>query len=304
MLPDSDREGGFIVIQRRIQSSDLWRSLRGDQRAVFMTLLLLANWKPAKARWRDQWYEVKRGELSHSMSSIAEEANVGIKVVRTTIEALMADDRQVGGNGPAIVAKYPISGTGPGTGPRILTVVNYDKYQALSGEAGTGAGTDPARVGHGPGTDPAQREPFKPVEPSEQRSFCGKPSASPPPVEPAKAKKEKPTDPRHQPLTERLVASFLEVCGVKYGFGGGRDAKAVSELLRLSDGDLDEVDRRWRAGLSLGDKWPGCSTICGLPAKWNELAKVNGAKQLRAFQPITDSAKKFHEENAGKDLIL
>ena len=105
---------------------------------------------------------------------------------------------------------------------------------------------------------------------------CGQPSADPPAVNgPTKAKKEKPTDPRHQPLVERLTATFLAVRGTKYGFGGVKDAAAVTSLLKLSDGNADEVDRRWRRALELNDKWPGCSTIALLPAKWNELA-ANG----------------------------
>lgn len=166
-MSEDRRELGFVVLLRQVQSSDLWRSLRADQRGVFVQLLLLANWKPRKARWKDQWYEVGRGELAHTLATIAEESAASVKVVRTTLEALMADDRPAGGNGPAVTERYPVPGTGPGTGPRVLTIVNYDRFQSVPEDAGTGPGTEPARVGHRPGTDRAEREPREPDQPGE-----------------------------------------------------------------------------------------------------------------------------------------
>ena len=138
-------DGGWITLHRKVRGSDLWRSLRADQRGVFVTLLLLANWAPRKARWGEHWYVVGRGELSHTLQTIAREAGASVKVVRSTVAALRSDG--------AVSEKYPISGTGPGTGPRVLTIVNYDKYQDVSGADGTGPGTDRARVGHGSGTE-------------------------------------------------------------------------------------------------------------------------------------------------------
>lgn len=152
------REGGFIKLHRKVDSSALWRSLTAEQRAVMVEVLFLANWKPARARWKDQWYEVGRGELSHTLATIAAEARVSVKVVRSTLVALMADDTEAGGNGPFLVEKYPIPGTGPGTGPRVLSIVNYAKYQDVPEDMGTGPGTAGARVGHGSGTGGAQRE--------------------------------------------------------------------------------------------------------------------------------------------------
>jgi hypothetical protein len=143
----SEHERGFVVILRKIRWSALWRSLRADQKGVLVTLLLLANWGTKKARWKDTWFDVGRGELYHSLETIAAESGCTVKVVRTTLVILMADDRPLGGNGPFLSEKYPILGTGPGTGPRVLSIVNYDKYQDVRSEPGTDSGTDRARVG-------------------------------------------------------------------------------------------------------------------------------------------------------------
>jgi hypothetical protein len=161
------REVGWVVFWRRIRSSALWKSLRADQKGVLVTIVLMANWKPAQARWRDRFYEVARGELAHSLDEIAKEAGCTVKVVRTTLVALMADDRPLGGNGPFVTERYPISGTGPGTGPRVLRIEKYDEYQRVGGGPGTAPGTERAQPGHGPGTDRAEREPKKPDQPDQ-----------------------------------------------------------------------------------------------------------------------------------------
>lgn len=142
-----DREGGFIKLHRQLLSSPVWIALRGDQRAVLVEILFRANWKALPAAWHGRVYEVGRGELSHTLATLAEGAGVTVKVVRSTIEALLRDH----GNGAFLSERYPISGTGPGTGPRVLKVLNYDKFQDVPDEKGHG-------VGHGPGTDRAQRE--------------------------------------------------------------------------------------------------------------------------------------------------
>lgn len=151
----SEREGGYIKLHRRLRSSPVWRMLRGDQRAVLIEILFLANWKPGQASWHGRLYDVGRGELSHTLATIAhgdgetagDGAGVSIKVARTTVALLLADH----GNGPFLIERYPIPGTGPGTGPRVLKVVNYDRFQDSADERRHG-------VGHGPGTDRAQIE--------------------------------------------------------------------------------------------------------------------------------------------------
>lgn len=130
---------GWITLHRKLLRSPVWRSLTEGQRCAFVAMLLLANYSPTKARWRDKWYPVGRGELSHSLETIADEACVSVKVVRSTIAALISDG--------TMIEKYPILGTGPGTGPRALTFVNYSQYQDTSPQEGTDMGTGRARVG-------------------------------------------------------------------------------------------------------------------------------------------------------------
>lgn len=90
----------------------------------------------------------------------------------------------------------------------------------------------------------------------------------------------------HRLMQVGLEEAFLAERGVPYGFQGGKDGKAISELLRLAKGDRNEVIRRWYRALRLGSKYPGTSTIAGLPGKWNEL--VDTMPQKGMAPPSTD----------------
>jgi len=93
--------------------------------------------------------------------------------------------------------------------------------------------------------------------------------AAPPARKAKKAKEGPPPDPRHAPLVKALV----ETCG--YPFRGGRDAKAVTDLLALADqqdvtrGDLagTEVVRRARIGWAWVG-FPTCRSLSELATHW------------------------------------
>lgn len=171
--------------------------------------------------------------------------------------------------------------------PYVITIRDYAcllvKPEAEGPRRALPAG--PARASEGPGSGPQEADGRAPKEQGEHRK-PGEPGGQvpllPSPLAPARraARKGAPSsvDPRHRPLQERLQAAFQELKGCAYGFQGGKDGKAVAELLRLSSGDLDEVERRWRRALGLGERWPGCSTLALLPGRWNELA---GSAQQR-----------------------
>lgn len=79
----------------------------------------------------------------------------------------------------------------------------------------------------------------------------------------------KPTDPRHAPTVAALVEAFREVTGTDYAFGGGRDAKAVSEL--LSKAEPDEIVARWRRALR-HQGFPSVRQVHELAAHFNHFA--------------------------------
>lgn len=110
----------------------------------------------------------------------------------------------------------------------------------------------------------------------------------PSPSAPARAKRggKKPEpvpDPRHRPLQQRLEAVFRETRGGAYGFAP-RDAKALTELLRLSSGDAAEVERRWR--IALGEVgFRRADSMHELASKWNCYA-ASGASDAGAARNL------------------
>ena len=169
------REGGWVAVHRRLRSSELYRSLTAEQRSVFVTLLLLANWADRPAFLGRTWVTILRGELAHSLVTIAADAAVSVKVVRTTITKLMADDSPAGGRGPFLGERY--TGTDKGTGYRILRVLRYDEYQSQAADEGTPMGMPGARQGHTTGTAGAPREQVEQEEQAQQAA--SRPASAP-----------------------------------------------------------------------------------------------------------------------------
>jgi hypothetical protein len=121
-------------------------------RAMFDHPIFAANpdrvaawaWMIAKAAWKDTKQDaggkvvtVKRGQLLTSYRQMSKSTGVSIKALRTLIERLQ---------GEAAI------GTETGTGRLLITIRNYDKYQA----SGEGGGTGGAQQGHTEGTQKKQ----------------------------------------------------------------------------------------------------------------------------------------------------
>jgi hypothetical protein len=266
-FPGDDREGGFIVLHRRIESWPLWESLRGEQRHVVTTILLLANWKT-----RTFWYgstpvEVRRGELAHSLEAIASRAGVSTKVARTVVGKLLAE---------GFLGTRP--GTESGTGPRILIIRNYERYQSVDATAGTppgtGSGKARARRGHASGTAGALREPREPREQGEPNNTA-----------PADA------GGRRRAVSDMLVRVFGELNpGAKYDWRGTRDGQALTALLVKADDA--RIEAMWRRALQHRG-FPTVSTIHGLNDHWNEVQALRDGKRAVMALPgtVEDFAK-------------
>jgi hypothetical protein len=93
---------------------------------------------------------------------------------------------------------------------------------------------------------------------------------------PRKAKPKKPPDPRHAPLLGKLVETFLQEKGSRYGFDGGKDAKAVQRLLHMEPSDA-EILIRWKRALHTTH--PRVDSLAEFASKFNaycSTGKVNG----------------------------
>ncbi len=106
------------------------------------------------------------------------------------------------------------------------------------------------------------------------------------------AKPEPAGDPRHAPLVLALVETHREAKGAPYGFAGGKDARAVTELLALADQDpatrgeaaAAEILRRW--GIAL--RWrgfPACTGLLALRDNWNAYVRAQDAAKGGGDRP-------------------
>lgn len=129
--------------------------------------------------------------------------------------------------------------------------------------------------------------------------------------EPAKDSQGKDTDPRHSPMVKVLVDVYAKERGQAYRFTG-RDAKAVTEILKVAKGSED-AEYRFRKALNPGKFDKRADTIHELADKWNsfpappelKLASALSQDELnkRAFNTSTDQkGVKYYIDFSGNRL--
>lgn len=268
---------GYVKLFRSIESSEDFAGLRADQAWVAVRILQLANFKPAFHSFRGHPIRVERGELAHTLETIAARAHTTIKVVRTTIARL----QRTGFLGTR-------TGTVAGTPYRILIVKNYERFQGEdSGEgtaAGTAAGSDRARTGHESGTDRALREEG---EEGKKETLALAPLGAPP-----KAAKEKHPTALRRSLSDALVAAYAVARGTPYGWDGVKDGAALSRLLDWSK-DVNEHARRWRLAISAPqDSFHRVDSVAAFATSriWNHYAPNVAASSGPRLKTLTPGA--------------
>jgi hypothetical protein len=281
-----DREGGFIVIHRRILSSPVYQSLSAEQRSVFLTLLLLANWKDNPVLINGSWEVIKRGELFYSLSEIAKRAGVGIRVVRTTIKRLTADDSKIGGNGPVLTTRRLLQKSDTAAdkaadkAPRVITIRNYSRYQDVGGSADTAADTaadtSPTQARHKPDTSPTPIEqgkpvePVEPVEPPTSRASAG--SAQRSLLDKSEQGESKVKSARHKATVDLWCRLWSELRGGTYRVSGAKDGSAVKRLLTYPEATDAEIEKRIRHAFT--DQWfRSNGTLAVFVSRWSALEK-------------------------------
>lgn len=267
-----DLDQGFLALPRRLVGSTFFRSLRPEERWILIEILLAARY----AEGGEFWFAGTRiplapGELIEAEETIARASGSTRKCVRTVlkkaIRARLMDRRKV----------HPA-----GQCPSVTTVRDYDRIRFAGGDAGPRNGPPTGSEGADGGANegPVRGPPKGPIRTkgtsgtTETQGNQGDTLLSPSPAAPAsrgsgRGKGSKEPDPRHRPLQDRLEAVFLELrpTGSGYGFHR-RDAKAITELLAFSGGDIAEVERRWRMGLAESG-FRRCDSIHELASKWN-----------------------------------
>ena len=100
---------GHIKLHRSILDWEWWDDINTFR--LFMTILLLANWKEKK--WHGK--TIRRGQLWTSIPTLAEKSGLTVQQTRTALNHLKSTGE--------LTDKPTRDG-------RLITVVNYGKYQA------------------------------------------------------------------------------------------------------------------------------------------------------------------------------
>ncbi len=105
---------GWIKLHRSLIEKAVWKSATSGQKVVMITMLLLANHKPAEWEWKGKKFTCKPGQFITSLPRLSKASGESIQTVRSAINRLI---------------KYDFS-TGKSTGHgRLITICNWDEYQ-------------------------------------------------------------------------------------------------------------------------------------------------------------------------------
>lgn len=78
---------GWFRLHRELVEKPIWLNSTPEQKAILITILSMANFKPNKWEWNGEQFELKEGQFVTSLESIASKAGKGISVqnVRTAL---------------------------------------------------------------------------------------------------------------------------------------------------------------------------------------------------------------------------
>lgn len=142
-MTTENKDKGFIKIYRSINEWDWWDDINTFR--LFMTILIMANWKDKK--WRGK--KIKRGQLWTSLETLSQESGLTIKQVRNSLDKLNRTNE--------VTSKGASNGT-------LITVVNYDFYQETDEKGASDRASDKANEGQTKGKRGATTKEVKEVK--------------------------------------------------------------------------------------------------------------------------------------------
>lgn len=121
--------GGWVKLYRELKSKSIWQLSTPQQKVVLITILLLANHEENKWEWKGEQFVCKPGQLITSLNSLVMECGEGVTIrnVRTALERF----EKLGF----------LTNTSTKTG-RLITIVNWEKYQGRDYVSDKGADKD------------------------------------------------------------------------------------------------------------------------------------------------------------------
>lgn len=112
---------GWIKLHRELLDKAIWKTSTPEQKIILITLLLMANHEENEWEWNGERYKVQPGQMITSLKSIVEACGKGVTIqnVRTAIDRF---------------EKYEFLTSKSTNKNRLITIVNYTKYQGVENE--------------------------------------------------------------------------------------------------------------------------------------------------------------------------
>ena len=107
---------GWVKLHRSILSDPVWFSATAEQKAVLISILLLADHKPQQWIWHGQKFETIPGQFITSLNSLADKAGVSLQNVRSAITRFEKLNF--------------LTNQSTKTG-RLISIINWDSYQSV-----------------------------------------------------------------------------------------------------------------------------------------------------------------------------
>lgn len=109
-----DDKKGWVKLYRKLLDSALWKDCNAAQKAVLVTLLLMADHSPSSWVFNGKEYKTEPGQMVTSLPSIAEKAGVSVSQVRRSLMKF---------------EKFNFSTGKPTNKNRLVTIENWALYQ-------------------------------------------------------------------------------------------------------------------------------------------------------------------------------
>lgn len=137
--------GGYVRLYRKILDNPAFRDV--NEAMFFAYLVLLANWKAGEKRYEDRQYNLNRGDFVVGERRLADAFGWSHKKVRGLLGRLRAEGM--------ITRKRTQHGAQRAP---VISICNYDIYQAQADEGEPASGTAGAQGGHREGTANKEKE--------------------------------------------------------------------------------------------------------------------------------------------------
>lgn len=246
------RNEGFICLWRKTQYDPIWFNSTPEQKAIFITLLFMANWKEQKYDIFGNEITLEAGSFIGSYTQIAKLTGKGVSIrnVRTAIDRF----EKMG-----FLTRKP---TKRGT---LIIIVNWRKYQDKDYKTDTETDIELTRHRHGTDTAPTQdRHAHKrTIQPSNQVTI--------------------------KPSNQKDIPPYIPPRGKDKAQEDSFDAEG-SELISSFAGSNEELAEALRAWMDMrremAKKRKEVFSIQALKMALKNLHKVSGGSDLKALEIV------------------